>query len=340
MTDRKLGRREALRITAVVGVSVAFGGGFVADLFRRAGLQRVSETRLRMGTVVTITVVHPEAEAARHLVAASFAEIERLDGLLSRHRPDTPLARLNRTGRIDAPPSELLDVLVRAQECSRRTDGAFDVTVAPLLQLYERSFADGGVAPTRGEVEAARRLVDHSALRVGEDAVVLADPRMSVTLDGIAKGYIVDRTVAVLVRGGAERVMVNAGGDVATAGSGSERDPWTIGIQDPHDPTDYVGLVRLGGECIATSGDYIGSFTEDRSHHHIIDPRTGRSPTQASSVSVVAATAMEADALSTAVLVLGPEAGIAKLEEIPGVEGVIVAKDATRVRTSGLDLYA
>ena len=75
MTDRKLGRREALRITAVVGVSVAFGGGFVADLFRRAGLQRVSETRLRMGTVVTITVVHPEAEAARHLVAASFAEI-------------------------------------------------------------------------------------------------------------------------------------------------------------------------------------------------------------------------------------------------------------------------
>jgi len=340
MFDRKLGRREALRITAVAGASLAVGGGFVADLLRQARLRRVSETRSRMGTVVTISLVHPEADTARRMVSAAFAEIDRLEGLLSRHRADTPLGRLNKTGRLDAPPAELLDVLRRAEDYSQRTEGAFDVTVAPLLRLYERSFGDEGRVPTDAEVAAAQRLVDYRALRVEEEAVVLDDPRMSVTLDGIAKGFIVDRTIGVLVGAGAERVMVNAGGDVATAGAGSEADPWTMGLQDPHDPTSYVGLVRLGGDCIATSGDYVGSFSEDRVNHHIIDPRTGRSPTETSSVSVVASTAMDADVMSTAVLVLGSEPGVAFLEKIPGVEGLIVTKDGRRVSTSGLGLYS
>lgn len=336
MFDRSLSRRDALRITAVAGVSVAFGGGLGVGILRQAGLRRFSETRFRIGTVVTITVVHPEQEAARQMVAASFSEIERLESKLSRHRADTPVARLNATARLDNPPPALLTVLDCADRYARMTDGAFDVTIAPLLSLYERSFVDLGRAPVDEEVEAALELVDYRALHVTDRSIDFDDPRMSLTLDGIAKGFIVDRTVGVLVAHGSERVMVNAGGDMATGGSRSEADPWTIGIQDPHDDSDYVGLIRLGGECIATSGDYLSSFTEDRRLHHIIDPRTGRSPARASSVSVVASTAMDADAISTAVMVLGPEAGLAMLEQLPDAEGVVVTKDGQRFRSSGM----
>lgn len=332
-------RRQALRITAVAGLSVAFAGGLGAGVLRQLGLRRVRETRTRMGTVVTLTVVSPDADEARSWIRGAFAEMERLEAVLSRHRDDSALGRLNREGRLSAPPPELLGVLMRASEVSRLSGGAFDATVAPLLRLYERSFALTGRAPSDVRVAEALALVDHGAVKVGDDMVAFERPGMAVTLDGIAKGYIVDRTLDVLVARGADRVLVDAGGDMATAGAGSLDEEWTVGIQDPH-TEGVLGLVRLGGGCIATSGDYMRTFTEDRRLHHILDPRTGRSPEETSSVSVICGTAMEADALSTALLVLGPERGIELLERISGAEGMIVTKDGARFRSSGLERHA
>ena len=166
-------------------------------------------------------------------------------------------------------------------------------------------------------------------------SVELDRPGMSVTLDGIAKGYVVDRTVATLVAAGADRVLVDAGGDIASGGAGSVDEPWTVAVQDPRDEHGTVDLVRLAGGCIATSGDYLQRFTEDRSAHHIIDPRTGYSPSHTASVSVAAKTAMAADALSTAVMVLGSDAGIRLLDGLDGVEGLVVTKAGAAVRTKG-----
>jgi len=289
-----------------------------------------------MGTLVTITVVHPDAHEARDMVAASFAEMERLEDIFSRHRPGTSVSELNKVGRLEAPPVELVEVLSQSERYSRASDGAFDPTVAPLLTLYDRWFRDRGHAPPAAEVERARRLVDYRMLRVEPDHIRFEESQMAITLDGIAKGYIVDRAVEVLTDAGSERVLVDAGGDMASAGNGSATDPWTVAIQDPHDDASYAGLVRLAGECIATSGDYMQSFSEDRRFHHIIDPRTGISPEESSAVTVVAGSAMEADALSTALLVLGPGEGIELLERTQDVEGLIVAKDGRRVQTSGL----
>ena len=128
---RRLSRRQALRITAVTGVSLTLGGGLVAGLLRRAGLHRVSETRTRMGTLVTVTVVHPEVAAARAMVADAFNEMARLEDILSRHRQGTPVARLNAEGAVRDAPPELIEVMRRATEYSTLTGGAFDVTVAP-----------------------------------------------------------------------------------------------------------------------------------------------------------------------------------------------------------------
>jgi thiamine biosynthesis lipoprotein len=335
MAERRFSRREVLRITASVGVGAALTGGLTSGILRAARLHRVRETRSKMGTLVTIAVIHPDAPAASSMVEEAFAEIERLENIFSRHRVGTPVSRLNVEGRLVGPPTELFEVLRYSDQIARVSGGAFDPTVVPLLSLYQRSFRDRGEPPGALEVERARRLVDYRGLQVDEDVVRFDRPDMAITLDGIAKGYIVDRTVAVLADAGSERVLVDAGGDMATAGTRSASDPWTIAIQDPHDDAAVAGLVRLAGECIATSGDYMQAFSKDRRFHHIIDPRSGVSPIEASGVSVVASSAMEADALSTASLVLGSDDGIALLERRRGVEGLIVTKDGRRVQSSG-----
>jgi len=292
-----------------------------------------------MGTVVTISAVHPDAEAARTMVADTFDEIERLESLLSRHRVGTPVWRLNDTGLLDAPPPEVIEVVQAGLDYSALTDGAFDVTIAPLLNLYNSSFDEGGVAPPPEEIRKALALVGSKHVRMSERAIVFEKSGMAVTLDGIAKGYIVDRAVELLQRRGADRVLVNAGGDMASAGESLGGDAWKMGLQDPRIASRSLGVIRLRGEAVASSGDYVQYLTADMSLHHILDPRTGRSPGHTSGASVVAPSAMTADALSTAALVLGPVDGIELLDRLDGIEGMIVTKDQTIVRSKGLDRY-
>lgn len=332
---RPLPRRQALRLLAVGGVATALGAGAVAELLRRARLHRVAATRTRMGTLVTVTVVHEDARAARAMIDAAFGKIERLEAVLSRHRPDTPLARLNRDGHVlDAPP-ELVEVARAAQRYAELTGGAFDGTVAPILDLYAASFAAAGAPPGTDELRRARARVGWRGLRVEEHALGFGRAGMALTLDGIAKGYVVDRAVAALVTAGAGRVMVDAGGDMASAGGGEGQEPWRVAIRDPRDPAGSLGAVELRGGAVATSGDYMQAFTQDRRLHHIVDPRTGRSPDEVSAVTVLAPTAMDADALSTAALVLGPREGLALLERSEGVEGMIVTKDQEAILSAG-----
>jgi thiamine biosynthesis lipoprotein len=332
---RTLKRRDVLRIGAIAGVGTALGVGLVSELLRQAALHRVSLTRTRLGTLVTITVVHPDPSVARGMVDEAFTEMTRLEAILSRYRPDSPLSRLNTVGRIDRAPSELLHVMTQALDYARMSGGAFDPTVAPLLKLYTSRAERGEGLPDVATVAHTLRLVGYEGVHITGTGVAFDHPGMSVTLDGIAKGYIVDRTVATLVGAGADRVLVDAGGDMASGGEGSVDEPWTVAVQDPRDVHGAVDLVHLAGGCIATSGDYLQWFTEDRTAHHIIDPRTGRSPIHTASVSVVADSAMTADALSTAVMVLGPEAGVRLLEPLDSVEGLVVNKSGEALRTRG-----
>lgn len=332
----RMTRREALRITAVGSVALAFGGGLTWELVRRAGLHRVTETRGRLGTWVTMTSVHASEPGARAIVDAGFAEIERLEAVLSRHAQGTAMSVLNRDGRLDDPPAELLEVLARAATIHDASGGAFDPSVLPLLTLYERLYERDAGLPADADIDRARARVGFDGVEVRPREIRFARPGMALTLDGIAKGFVVDRAVQAIAAAGAERVMVDAGGDIASGGSAVGDDPWIIAIEDPHQPGRSAGRVRLAGQAVATSGDYMQAFTQDRRHHHILDPRTGRSPEHTSSVTVTAATAMDADALSTALLVLGPEEGLALLRRIPGAEGVVVTKDGGRFASQGL----
>ena len=176
-----------------MGASAILGGGLLRAALERAGLHQVRQTRTQMGTLVTITVVHPDAEAGRMMVAATFDEIERLESLLSRHRAGTPVWSLNENGVVRAPPREVLEVVRKGLDYSALTAGAFDMTIAPVLNLYNSSFSETGAAPPQEEVRRALALVGFQHVQVSDREIAFEKGGMAVSLDGIAKGYIVDR---------------------------------------------------------------------------------------------------------------------------------------------------
>lgn len=339
ISEHPIDRRQLLRITAVAGVSVVLGGGLVRGITQRLGLKQVRETRSLMGTLVVISVIHRDREVARRIMADTFNEMERLEGLLSRHREGTPIWSLNQSGVVDSPPREVVEVVERALEYATLTDGAFDITVTPLLDLYTSSFTERGTHPSTQELSRTLALVGSGNVTVGRGLISLEKAGMAITLDAIAKGYIVDRAVGVLNDQGVERVLVDAGGDMSSSGEGLLGGGWKIAIQDPRARDRALGTLELQGESIATSGDYVQYLTEDMSTHHIVDPRTGRSPEHTSAVTIVTSSAMKADALATAVLVLGPEEGISLMNRLEDVEGMVVTKGQEIIVSKGLDRY-
>ena len=291
------------------------------------------ETTRAIGTDVSITIVGMDASTARQSVRAAFDELEHIESHLSIYRPDSQFSRLNRDGVIDDADPHLLRVLSASLDMSRRSGGAFDITVQPLWRLYADA-AKCGQLPEAAQVDAASRRVNWRAVEVTGRRVRLTGKGMAITLNGIAQGYAADRVRAVLQAHGVRQALVDVG-ELAPVGRKSNTQPWTAGIQHPREPDAYVSLARLDGRCLATSGDYATTFSADRRNNHIFDPATGRSPAEFSSVSVVAPTAMEADALSTAVFVLGLEKGAALVRATRGADALFVRKDGSVVVTDG-----
>lgn len=335
----QLTRRRFLRISAVAGVSLALSGGLLKTLLEASTVQRASETRTQMGTLITISVIHPDGDTARRMVTGAFDEMERLESILSRHRSGTAISLLNERGVVHNAPVEAVQVVRQALEYSAITSGAFDITMNPILGLYVSNFERTNQPPADSELLAAVSRVGFENLVVDDTSIRFKKAGMSLTLDGIAKGYIADQAVGVLERMGADRVLVDAGGDFSVLGGGADGDGWKIAVADPSLSDRYLATLKLRDQSVATSGDYLQSFTDDRRFHHIIDPRTGNSPDHTSAVTVIAPTAMAADALSTAVFVLGPSEGIDLLERLDVVEGVVVDKQQQVFKTNGFDRY-
>ncbi|MAH21332.1 MAG: thiamine biosynthesis protein ApbE [Thaumarchaeota archaeon] len=330
-------RRNFLRVTAIgTGILVAGGIGIKQLLSNSVPeFRRHSETRELLGTLITITLIDTDESRAVNTVESTFAEIERLSGLLSRHDFSSELSHLNNDGRLIGASSELISVLKRARYYAELTGGAFDVTVGPLVDLYSAHFARYHAPPDATAVAGAQQLVDYRMITIKGSDVTLAKPGMGITLDGIGKGYVVDQAVALLKARGMARVLVEAGGDLALRGLRQDGHPWRVGIHHPRALSGYYQVLEQSSGAVATSGDYEAAFTADFRYHHIVDPRTGSSPMGLSSVTVLAGDAASADALSTAALVLGMTEGLKLLEQLPGVEALLIDKQVTSRATSG-----
>lgn len=315
-----LSRRHFLQITAVAS-TVFLGGRWVQRLVKQP--TAVHQTRLLMGTIINLTLVGEDTAQSQQALAATFAEMERLIALFNWRQPGSALATLNQTGQLANPPQELVELLQAAYHFSSLSDGAFDVTIQPLLEAIRIGT----------DTSAARQLIDYRQLQISSDKISLA-PGMQLTLDGIAKGRVVDGATAVLQTYGFTNVLVEAGGDLVANGQRADGQSWRLGITHPRQPEGTLQVLPVTGQAVATSGDYQHSFSQDFSRHHIVDPRTGESPTELASVTVLAPTAAAADALSTAVMVLGNDAGLALIDQLPGTAALLVTKEMQLKRSA------
>ncbi len=303
------------------------GGGKVAGDVTGEKKELFKEKRLVMGTYAEVAVYDTDKEKAARAVDEAFDEMERLDGLMSNYKTTSELSRINRDAPL-APTGcdpELLGVIEDSVRYSRLSGGAFDITVEHLEIMW--GFYDGKArVPEADELAEVLPAVSYENIEIegeGDSRLIcFSHPGTRIDLAGIGKGFAVDKAVDVLKRHGITSALVNIGEDIYALGHPPDADAWKIGIHH------LFGYLELKDKGVSTSLDYVRSVTiNGKRYSHIFDPRTGMPVEKVVSVTVIADTAMEADALSTAAFVLGPEEGEDLLEDIDGVGGIIAYQD-------------
>jgi len=296
------------------------------------------ETRMLMGTMVSVEIVGNSSEAVALITEKVWAEAARLESVFSRYRPDSEISRINReAGKHPVPVSdEMIKVLSRAEDISRITEGAFDISVGPLMEIWGFFPQRKGRVPSDEEVASSMARVGWQAIELDRPAgtIQFAKMGMEIDLGALAKGYVVDRLVELLRKEGIDSAMVNAGGDIYCLGDNPGGRNWRIGIEHPRDEGEILTVLELKNRAVATSGDYRNYFIKSRLRYsHIIDPRTGRpARSKVVEVSVMAPDCMTADALATSMFVIGASNGINLLKEIEDVDGVIVTKEEDDIK--------
>ncbi len=300
----------------------------------------VKRGQMHMGTLVFLTAVAPNEQLAHDAIEQGFAEIHRLEQILSTWIPDSELSRINAVAgqrAVKAGP-ETMELLEHSLEMARLTEGGFNIAIGPAVEAWDVSRE--GRIPTQEELEATRPLMDLSAIHINRKAgtVYLGRSGMRVDIGGIGKGYAADLAARVMREAGASAGVVAISGDIKTFGRLPDGQRFLFGIQHPRKEKGVtIGRFELEDEAVSTAGDYERYFEKDGTrYHHILDPQTLQPARLSQSVTIVAKTGVMADGLDTGIFVMGPAKGMALIERLPGVEGVIVAADGTVSVSSGL----
>ena len=299
-------------------------------------LQEIKETRAMMGTYITITVYHEDYNLAKQAISDAFSEMERIEGILSLYSNSSEISVLNEDKSIENASDDLIINIEKATYYGNATNGSFDITVQPILDLYKESFEERQQPPTEEEIAKELEKVDYHKIIVNNNEIRLG-PQQKITLGGLTKGYAVDRAIGVLKSEGIEHALINAGGDLRALGKKPNQDNWTIALANPRDKNDYIILIRLNDKAIVTSGDYERYFDENKEFHHIVDPRTGHSSTELISVTIISNEAFNADAISTSVFVMGEKPGLEFIENLEDTEGLLITSDKRIIKSSGFD---
>jgi thiamine biosynthesis lipoprotein len=294
-----------------------------------------SGQRVVMGTFSRIVVITKDERAARECIMAAFAEQDRIESLMSYYRDDSQLAQINREAAVRPVQVDerVIEVLEQARRFSELSDGVFDVTVGPLMDLW-RAAGEANEPPTEAQLAAARAKVGWQKVILDPNArtVRLGAEGMRIDLGGIAKGYAVDKSVEVMTHKGALGGMVDLGGNIRCFGqTPAGWSHWTIAIQDPNvSPEDMEmgtppAILQIRDSSISTSGHYRRFVTvAGHKQSHIVDPRNGHDNEKLASVTIITTDATSADALSTAVSILGLQKGMELVEKLPNTEAILI----------------
>jgi thiamine biosynthesis lipoprotein len=300
----------------------------------------VERSFVSMGSSLRVAIWTTDDAKAAAAADQVFKAFDRLESLLSIWKPGSDVVRLNAAaGREPVAVSDVtLEVLAAARIGSERTSGKFDITFGALAEIWKFDHDQDNRVPDRAAIDARLPLVDFRAVHV--DAVkrtaFITRPGVRVHLGGIGKGYAVDAAVALLRQQGFRDFLIQAGGDMYAAGTNNGT-PWKLGIADPRGSHEAFAGLEIRDATVSTSGDYERSFVKDGvRYHHLIDPDRGEPARGCRSVTIVSNRATMADVLSTGVFIMGPELGMALIEKLPDVEGVIVSESNEVLISSGL----
>jgi FAD:protein FMN transferase len=299
-------------------------------------IESVRRSQPLLGTFVVITVYSPSKERAHSAINAAFDEIRRADSVFSIHRPDSELSRVSATQGPVTVSEELFTVVARALEIARQTDGAFDPTVRPLVELWGFLWKEHRF-PGSNELASTLPRVDYRFVELdpARRTIRFLTNGVSLDLNAIAKGYAVDCAIEKLRALGITNAMVRAGGDLRVIGSPPGETAWTVQLEDPNKRGERR-IIKLRDQALSTAGSYENFFIRDgKRYSHVLNPRTGLPVEGIASCSVLADTCMESDAWSTALFVLGPDRALQKFgPRMSVLFGIWTAADAVEFRRS------
>ncbi len=331
MPEQNFTRRRAIVIAAAAAGSLLTRGRMAA-----AG-EPVRWHGSALGAQVSIEIHHPDRAQAERLVDRCVLDVRRLEQQFSLYRADSAISTLNRTGILVSPDADMVGLLKTSLLFAGITGGAFDPTVQPLWQLYADHFSSqtpDSNGPSPRKLAEALAKVGHAGLLVGDDRIALTRRGASITLNGIAQGYATDRAVERLRQAGLSTTLVNIG-EIRAIGTRPEGTPWRVGLADPDRPGVLTETVDLVDRAVATSAGAGFRFDSEGRFTHLFDPATGRSPSRYSTVSVIAPTATEADALSTAFSLMP----LARIQDIvavrPNVQARVIDSGGTLIVCAG-----
>lgn len=334
--NRLMNRRAFIRGLGILsaGWSVRGWTAPLSTIPFSSSLFQTTETRNLMGTFVTLTLLHPSREQAQAVLGAAFQRLETLIRIFDRHDPGSALSVLNERGRLPDPPPQLLKLLERFMGIHARTGGLFDVTIKPVLDLYE-SAKEGGGLPADPAIREALSRVGAAGLKLGSKKIAFSKEGMGITLDGIAKGTIVDETIAFISKAGIQHALVDAGGDLRVMGGRGSGSPWRIAVYDPLGGEKSQEVISIREGAIATSGNYMVYFDQEKIHHHLLSPESGYSPAGAVSATVAAPSAEKADAWATTLMLFSPAEGRSFIDRQEGLAARLLTGEGEKVYSGG-----
>jgi FAD:protein FMN transferase len=293
---------------------------------------------LAMGTVIEITLIGDNEEEANKAALRAFQEIKKIETLMSPWIHSSDVTRINRSAGkewVKVSP-ETMEVIKKAQEISKLSEGGFDITIGPLTELWRKS-REKMIPPYIEEVKGKLDLVNFKNIGIDQQGrVFLKKKGMAIDLGGIAKGYAVDRAFELLRSLGYKDLIVNAGGDLRVGGIKNNQS-WLIGIQDPRESQKILARISTSDTAIVTSGDYEKFFIyQGKRYHHIFNPKDGFPAEGCQSVTILYKDGMTADALATTIFVLGPEKGYSLCQRLEGVDCLIVDQGGNIITSPGL----
>jgi thiamine biosynthesis lipoprotein len=296
-------------------------------------------TKFAMDTVVEYTIMAESDSVAGHAMERAHEEMLRVDSLLWEENPVSEIYRFNHSREIIELDREAVSFLKRASDYHEISQGAFDVTIKPVLDLYDFK-SENASPPSSDEIPKKLKIFGMEKIRFRDGKrLVKTDAEVSVAVGGLAKGYAVDRAIQILKENGIRNALVNAGGDLYCLGA-KRGEPWAVGVQDPDNSNRIIEVLYLSDMAAATSGDYQRYFMYNgERYHHILDPKDGRPARGSRSATIIAETTEKADALATALFILGRNKGIALIDSLPSIEGMVIDSLGEMSQSSGYESF-